>query len=276
MRRPPRQSRMKNLYRSNRHLNYGDPMTIVVGIKCADGIVISTDTQSEFGRGVSVKRLNATKIYQINEKFAIAGAGMVAHIARAVNLIKLAMREAEEEGNKELSDVMIIDIMEKTLTAAHKRYNLDRARALDDEGELNFWRPILICGGICPCMDGKQDHFLSILHSAGLVEPTLDYCTIGSGAAYAEYVLKNYYYDGIKVSEAIPMAIYAIEEVKQIDPNCGGETRVGVIGDKYRELTRDEIQKITSDLVGVLDNVDKKLIPRILKGEIKRDDITKI
>lgn len=267
---------MESLYNRNRHLNLSDPMTIVVGIKCIDGIVIATDTQAEFGRGVSVKRLNASKIYQINEKFAVAGAGVTAHIARTVSLIKLALREAKEGDGKEPTDAIIIDIIEKTLTAAHKRYNLDRARALKDEDELNFFRPILVCGGICPCMDGKQEHFLSILHPTGLVEPTTDYCTIGSGAAYAEYILKNCYYEGIRLSAAIPIAIHAIEEVKQIDPNCGGETRVGVVTDKYREVDREEVQKITRKIASVLDHIDKKLIPRILKGEIKRDDIAKI
>lgn len=267
---------MKYLNSCNRHLK-PTGMTIVVGIRCVDGVVIATDTQSEFDRGVSVKRLNVTKIHPLNGKFAVAGAGAVAHIVRAVELIRLAMRQAQEEASKdELTDIIITDIIEKTLTAAHKRYNLDRARELEDGSERDFFQPILLCGGICPCADGKQNHYLSVLHSAGLVEPTQDYATIGSGAAYAEYILKNYYHDKITVDEAIPMAIYAIDEVKQIDPNCGGETRVGVVKNEYQELPPEVVQTIRTELVSVLDYIDKNLIPQVLKGKIKKEDISKL
>jgi ribosomal protein L18E len=37
-------------------------MTLVIGIKCIDGIVLASDSQSEFSRGVEVKRLNESKI----------------------------------------------------------------------------------------------------------------------------------------------------------------------------------------------------------------------
>jgi 20S proteasome alpha/beta subunit len=39
-------------------------MTLGIGIRCKDGVVIASDSQVEFGRGVPVKRLSVNKIYK--------------------------------------------------------------------------------------------------------------------------------------------------------------------------------------------------------------------
>lgn len=242
-------------------------MTIIVGIYCQDGCVVATDTQSQFGRGVNVKRLNATKIYVMDEKFAIAGAGTVAHIEKAVDSLFYGLKEKHRQHGLELDEDVCIDVIEKTITAVHKQYNIDRSKFLGDPKEREFFTPVLIFGAALNGPEKKS--CLCVVHHEGVVEPVDDYATAGSGAAYAELVLKNTYRANMKTDEAIPIAMYAVNEVKDIDPSCGGVTKVAIIRDgKVRELTEDELTNISDRSHKPLDTIWKVLVPKVLAGEI--------
>lgn len=250
-------------------------MTIIVGMKCSDGTLVASDTQSEFGRGVSVKRLNANKIHCF-DCGAVAGAGTVAHIGKAASAIKRALTAAIREKGAQLDEDEVINVLERTITAVHKEYNVDRSRFLRDPNELDFFDPLLICCGVISPDNGHHS-CLSIVHSVGLVEPIDDYATGGSGAAYAELILKNYYRNDIKVNEAIPIAIYTIDEVKRIDPSCGGETRVAVVVEgQLKELPEKEIRDIAQRTQEPLDLVWKHLIPKVLRGELDIERLKEI
>lgn len=251
-------------------------LTIVVGIKCVNGALIATDTQSEFGRGVSVKRLNANKIHYF-DCFSVAGAGTVAHIEKAADALKQGIATAIKGKGEHLAESECINTIERTITAVYKEYNVDRSRFLDDPRELNFFQPILIFGGMVSTASGKKT-CLSIVHSAGLVEPIHDYATAGSGAAYAELILKNYYSPNLQLKQAIPMAVYTINEVKQIDPGCGGDTRVAIIEDgaNPKELSEKDVDDVTHKFQEPLDLIWKRLIGRVLRGEVDVGRLKKI
>jgi 20S proteasome alpha/beta subunit len=247
-------------------------MTILIGLRCSDGVLIASDTQSEFGRGAPVKRLNASKIYPIGEHCAIAGAGTVAHIQKSIDLIRYGLQEAESGKHSSLSDDEFTDTIEKVTTASHKRYNIERAKYLGDPREREWFTPMLICAAKC----GSDKFHLSLIHYEGLVEPIEDYGTAGSGAAYAEFLLKSLYTEGIKVAKAIPIAIYTIGEVKQIDPNCGGQTRVAIVKEKYEELAPEHIQEQESKDVATIDLISKRLLQKVLSGELNESKIGKL
>jgi len=254
-------------------------MTIIVGIKCTDGVVIASDSQQEFGRGVAVKRLNTGKIYIYNNQFAIAGAGTLAHIEKAVGAIKFALGAAKKrKGGVELSENECTDAIEKSVTAVYKEYNIDRAKFLGEPREKNFFTPILICGGL-GTIDGKSTPCLFIVHSEGIVENVFDYATAGSGAAYAELILKDLCFQNMMVKEGIAAAVYTIEEVKNIDPNCGGDTRVSVVWpDKksVQELDTAQIIGLFNKVKPVLDMIRKNIVPKILGGELNEEELRKI
>jgi len=251
-------------------------LTIIVGIKCSDGTLVASDTQSEFDRGVSVKRLNANKIHCF-DCYAVAGAGIVAHIEKAAKVIGRALNAGIREKGENLNEDEVIDILEKTITRVHKEYNIDRSRFLNDPNEREFFQPLLICCGVTSSENNDYHSCLSIVHSAGLVEPIDDYATAGSGAAYAELILKNYYRNDINVNEAIPIAIYAVNEVKQIDPSCGGETRVVIVTEgKLKELSEEQIRDIVQKTQHPLDVVWKYILPKVLRGDIDIERLNKI
>jgi 20S proteasome alpha/beta subunit len=252
-------------------------MTIIVGLKCIDGVVIASDSQQEFGRGVAVKRLNMGKVYILDRRLAIAGAGALAHIEKAVDSIRTGIDAARtRKGGLDLDESECVDAIEKSITAVNREYNIQRARFLGDPKEKDFFSPILICGGIAGAK-GKEKVCVFIVHSAGLVEKLTDYGTAGSGAAYAEFLLKNFYYGDMTVKEAIPLAIYTIEEVKSIDPNCGGETRVAVAKPKQgiKELSREEVLNLSNKIVSQISVLWTRFIPMMLRGEINEKRLKK-
>ena len=55
-------------------------MTIAIGIKCSNGIVVACDSQSEYERGVDVKRLTENKVYEFDGRYLFAGAGITLQI----------------------------------------------------------------------------------------------------------------------------------------------------------------------------------------------------
>ncbi len=250
-------------------------MTIIVGVKCEDGVVIASDSQQEFGRGVSVKRLNTGKIYLVGDRFAVAGAGVSAHIEKAVDAIDMGIKEGKRhKAGADLSEDECVSAIERSMTAVYKEYNIDRAKFLGEPKERDFFAPILIVGCL-EAVEGEAkgklgNHCLFIVHSEGVVEKIADYATAGSGAAYAELLLKNSYVRGMKTQEAMRLADYVIEEVKGIDPNCGGETRIAVVcpNEGVHELSKDDIGGLTEKILPALNMVSKTLVPRVLRGEI--------
>lgn len=256
-------------------------MTIAIGIRCEDGVILACDSQAEFGRGVAVKRLNANKIYKVNKTSAIVGAGITSHIEKAVDTIKFALNEEARKKGAELSKEEYVDTIETAMTALHKTYNITRSEYLGRREEEDFFNPILIFTGQSQEETGKEEkereYCLFIIHYNGMVESIDDYGTVGSGAAYAELLLKNYYLEGIKVNEAIPIAVYVINEVKEIDPNCGGPTRLGALDaegfTEHKQLEATEVSEEFKQVQRSLDIIRKELVPKVLRREINEKTI---
>ncbi|MEE9489687.1 MAG: hypothetical protein V3V91_04520, partial [Thermoplasmata archaeon] len=202
-------------------------MTIVIGMKCTDGVVAASDSQSEFGRGVGVKRLNANKIYCADSKYLVAGAGLITHIRALVQNLFFALQEQRNRQRSELAEEECEDVIWRTLLAVNRRFNIERSGILGVQ-EPDFFKPLSVFGGKSQ-MGNQTSFFLFVLHVEGLVESVPDYATAGSGAAYAELLLKNLYWPEITTAEAAKVAAYVIHEVKHIDPNCGGSTNVGIL-----------------------------------------------
>ena len=228
-------------------------MTVVIGIRCKDGFVVASDSQVEYYRGVSVKKLNANKIYRFdvaNGIFFIGGAGKVADIEKLIAYVWRSLEETSKGGPLTVEDVYTT--MEKAVTYLHKEYNIERLRYLGynvGPDDAPFFNPLAILAGVLKS-DSEHSFLMNIIHPTGLVEPIADYATVGSGAAYAELLLKNLYGSELPVAVAVPIAVYVVEEVKSIDPSVGGDTQVAYVREKgkreidIRMLEREEVEDI--------------------------------
>lgn len=246
-------------------------MTVAIGIVCKDGIVISCDSQTEFERGAPVKRMNANKIYTLGDNIAIAGAGTVAFVGKAVNLIRAQYDDLKDK--RELSVDNLMGSAEGAIADIHKVYDVDRVKYLyGAEATREIVQMILMVGSV-EYIKNQQKNHLYLLHKIGFSEPVNDYATIGSGAAYAEYLLSKYYNPNITLEIGKKLAIYTVKEVEKMDPNVGGPVNVVVIDkDGYHELKEEEILKIYED-VRKQDELLCKLTAQSLTGKIKVEEL---
>lgn len=260
------------------------PVTIVVGIKCNDGVVVASDSQAEFGRGVDVKRLNANKIHTLDQRYSIAGAGVLAHIRLLVENVGFFIRSQQSRQRSELNRDESEKMVEQALWALVKHYNIDRANILGIS-ERDFFHPMAIFAGREKNGNNLKFYSFILYGQDGTVEPLDDYGAAGSGAAYAELLLKGLYYPEIMVDEALKVAIYVINEVKSIDPHCGGDTQVailkatstnGEIRPHLEILPQSQITSISMQIKPLLDLIRTECVSKILRGEIDETRIREI
>jgi 20S proteasome alpha/beta subunit len=218
-----------------------------------------------------VKRLAANKLLK-GDTFVVAGAGVIAHVKNAFDTISAEIdKELRQRQEQPLGKDECVTLVEKTVTALHKYYNIGRAQFLGVD-EKGWFAPLLLFAYQAP-----GGAILLTVHPEGLVEEVDDYATIGSGAAYAELLLKALYSDGLDANAAINIAIYVITEVKDIDPNCGGPVQIAVVSEKNLQLlSREEIDDRLESSRKPLDAVRNILIPKILKGEVNAADIARL
>lgn len=248
-------------------------MTIVIGLVCSGGVVVASDSQVEFARGAPVKRVNANKVYQLDHlPVAIAGAGTLTFIKKAIREIE---NRVLEERRKEvvLPLSRVADLAEGVVAAIHKTYNIERLKYLyerEEERLQEVHRFTLLMGGV---EEGRGKLF--ILHQDGIAEEEDKYATIGSGAAYAEYLLSKLYAENISIEKGVRTAVYVIKEVEKIDPNVGGPINVAVVDkSNYRELPRSDIEKIELELAD-LEEAINQTIRKMLWGELEKNVLKK-
>jgi len=258
-------------------------VTIAIGIKCTDGIVVASDSQSEYERGVDVKRLTQNKIQDFVDCYLFAGAGIMSQIQILVNTVKSSLHQQCEQQRTALNRDETEAATERALLALVKHYNVDRSAMLGVD-QTDFFNPLVILAGADP----EQGFYLDLLHgSAGLVEPMIDTVAVGSGAAYAELLFRNFQFQEINVQRAAIIAGYIVSEVIAIDPHCGGQIQVATISrrsdvdSKKERRMPTQVKYYDSDAIAAwlkaigstLHYARTQLIPRILEGEINEDQL---
>ena len=248
-------------------------MTIIVGLVYKDGVIIASDSQSTMNRGAPVKRLNQTKIYELKNtslQVVIGGAGTVPIISKVIEYIQ---QKVKNKPDSKISEML--SYAENAMISVTRWYNFDRLKELNpvsppnnitvenNEKPLNKsiqlqqqvqLQPIdviLLVGGI----DEDKNPFLNIVLNEGIAERQEKYGAIGSGAAYAEYIVSQLFIEKMTDRQAIKIAAHTIEQVKKIDPHVGGDVQIVNISLKRKIDTfkKTQIDKICGD-VGQIQN----------------------
>jgi 20S proteasome alpha/beta subunit len=249
-------------------------MTVIVGLLCSDGLVIASDSQEG---DEDLKRLDVKKVYDTGHfgfkdaEVIVAGTGASAHIARVAELIG-------ENGFASYPKTPrnVADIVEDSMGQMKARYGDD----LDLELILGVY-----CNS-CP-REGERPVPSIALYSVypaeedekvGVAELVTDYAATGSGGLVARYLLNRLHDEsrpttGLKVEEAIREAVYVIEEVKKVDPYCGGPIQLIYIekptdGSTFRLLSKksEEISSIVGELSladSDVKNRQRQIFPRV-------------
>jgi 20S proteasome alpha/beta subunit len=264
-------------------------MTLVVGVKYKDGIIMGSDSQATLNRGVPLKKLNQAKLFELRHcknKIVIGGAGAIPFISKAIEEIQNAVKN-----DNNISFLNIISVAEKSVLHVARWYNFDRmtemmpsmpkiegqskliAKNLDEEKKgkefiehepsQQQFKPtpivpvdiILIIAGI----DEDSESQIYIIYSDGVCEKQQSEAAIGSGAAYAEYLLSRLSFENMTEHEALKIITQVIYEVRKIDPGVGGMPQL-------IKLTAKEISKYSNENVS-------KLVDEIEKVQLHVQDI---
>jgi len=261
-------------------------MTIGVGIVCKDGIAIASDSQAESYRGVGVKRTDYNKINVIlgNSKDcpvnAVAiGAGNVAFIQRAM---KLLQQDCEDKRHRTADE--LAEAAEAAMVKLVKKYLVERSQELgfetgqprsrrSQQRQLRF--PALDVHMLLAAVDSDGGAMLCTLGEEGVSLHEESYTSIGSGSAYAEYVLQRLYTPDLTTAQGADCVAYTVEEVKKVDPGCGGPTQVAVVTkDRATVKTPTEVRELVARLE-IRDGLLSKLWQSLVIGRKSPDDVMK-
>jgi proteasome beta subunit len=173
--------------------------------------------------GYEVASKKARKIYKITDKIAFTTAGGVADTQRLVDIMRV------EAGYFEMREGVPMDVR----ACARLVANLMNA--------YSFFPYIanLLVGGV----DGSGPRLFFLDLDGGLVEDTM--LATGSGSPVAYGVLETEFKEGMKIREALPIAVKALRTAMKRDISTGNEVMVATITEKgYSELTPEEIKKL--------------------------------
>jgi len=194
--------------------------TTTVGVVCKDGVVLAADRRASMSNMVLSE--NVTKVFQIDEHLALAGAGSVGDILSLVRLLRAEAKLYRARVGKEMSVKALA-----TLTA----------NILHGNRFMPYYGWFLVAG-----YDEKPGLY-SIDMAGGVTEDK--FTAAGSGMEFAFSILEENYRDGLSLEDGIRLALKAIKAATRRDVfTGGGVTLVTVTKDGYREWGEEEIKAL--------------------------------
>lgn len=194
----------------------------VVGIKCADGIALASDSRGAAYYHVVSKSVK--KIFKLEEKIGAAMAGSSGDIQSFVNLLRTEANLYRLNQNRPIAAKNLAQVASNML-----------------HGRRHF--PFLVEGVISGVdAEGPQLYFLDPI--GGKLEER-KFAAAGTGASVAYGALEQGYSEGMKVEEGARVAAESIKSAIERDAATGDRTVVAIVDDKgYRELSEDDVNKL--------------------------------
>jgi 20S proteasome alpha/beta subunit len=223
-----------------------EQLTTIIAIRCPDGIVIASDSQTTELR---TKTLDVTKVSLANDFMAVGGSGDADNIRLFIEHLKQEFAQASPTEPEFRAKI------ENLLLRLHKKYNLDTREYLGKD--VNPFQPNLVVA----TKNGDDSFGLYLLRANGMVYHIDQYRVIGTGDDLARLVIKQLNRSlerfgqalhTVPVELSVRFACYIINEVKESDNKSGGITKVVVINASgLRELSDDEVQSYYKSFIDV-------------------------
>jgi proteasome beta subunit len=187
--------------------------TTTVGIRCKDGIVLAADKRATAGNLIVDKR--AEKVHVITDDFALTIAGGVSDAQLLIKLIRAELKLKEIRTNKKPTAKEAANLLGGLLFS-------------------NIRRPSMLPGIVHFLLGGKDNTgmYLYDLFPDGSVTNIRDYVSSGSGSVFAYGVLETQYKADISTTDAVKLAVKAVNTALQRDSCSGNGIEVVVINDK--------------------------------------------
>lgn len=201
--------------------------TTTVGLVCADGVVLATDTRVTAGGFIAHRR--GKKLLQIDDKIAMTIAGVVADAQNVVDTLKYYTHIYKLERTRELP----------VRTAARLVSNVLFSSRL-----YPYIADVLVAG-----VDHSGGSIYNIDFFGSVSQEKM--VSTGSGSPVAYGVLEAEYKEGMPVSKAYPLAAQAILAATRRNVATGDHFDVAII-DKggFREISEQEKEILLAQFSG--------------------------
>lgn len=244
-------------------------MTLIVGIVCKDGVLISSDSQTTDEWGMA--RTDATKIYKIEmadkSSGLVATAGGVEWGIQIVEIMENMARQTKMEQYRSLAD-----LAEKANEQIKQRERHTFRRSSSElKRHFEENRCVLL---IANCFKGKP--YIFTLKSDGLVSPTplknQLFTAVGNSYAVANYILKKFDFSEMMVGIAEVIGLYTINEVIHAkDTSCYYPLQVGYVFPYKSDFILTESEALISENEDVMFALGK-IISKTKRLEVELTD----
>ncbi|MCD6372190.1 MAG: archaeal proteasome endopeptidase complex subunit beta [Thermococcus sp.] len=194
--------------------------TTTVGIVCRGGVVLAADMRASLENMVLSD--SVTKIFQIDDHLALAGAGSVGDILSLVRLLRAEAKLYRARAGREMSVKALA-----TLTS----------NILHGNRFMPYFGWFLVAG-----YDSKPALY-SIDMAGGITEDK--FTAAGSGMEFAFSILEEGFKEGMSLEEGIRLALTAMKAATRRDVFTGGGVLlVSVTKDGYKEYSKEELEAL--------------------------------
>ena len=195
--------------------------TTTIGVVCKDGVILASDTRVTMGYFVAHKQ--GKKVYKIDDHIGMTIAGSVADAQKVIDIIT---------ANAQLYRINLNRPMPINSAARMTSNLLFSARGLMAQ---------ILIGGV----DESGPHLYNLDPFGSLTEEKMT--STGSGSPLAIGVLEDKFKEGMRVKEALPIIVRAVNAAMKRDIASGNNYNIIVIDTKgYKELTDTEKKELLS------------------------------
>jgi 20S proteasome alpha/beta subunit len=201
-------------------------VTIIIGIICKNSIVLASDSQTTYG---TIQRLDTPKISTLdfaNVEVLIAQSGNVTLSARAVEIL------TELSAGKKLDDYRAVaDMAQKALRKVKDELREQNFDCGSEELHKHIHQNGLNFELMIAHFYNGKPYIYTIDFAVGIAtKSSHPFIAIGCGSGLATYILSWFGIGkSMPTNHGMIAALYTIEEVKKVDPYCGGKTRVAIL-----------------------------------------------
>lgn len=264
--------------------------TIIIGIRCKDGLVIASDSQLSGGE---ITELECHKLRKFNARdgsiIVVGGAGIEPSFKQAMNLLQDRLTDGiENEGQLvNLVEGAYLDVWNGYIDRRKRQLGLDRVTVKTAEEIMKSMYDDVQFGLVVGARLQTQDRYFLCKIAAPSVAATLieKHDAIGTGSSIAEYILDKYWptYGGYSITgrdywtvhDAQELALYVVNEVKHARrEDCGGPTKIWSVTQQGVDTIPEQYQSVDR-LEGILQSMESariwRVMPRYLKDYLEAD-----
>jgi 20S proteasome alpha/beta subunit len=235
----------------------GNRLTLILGLKCADTVVLAAETEESVG--IAAKR-NVYKLKLISgDDWAIVlgGAGDSAIAENAMRLIDRSLTDCAD-----LTEDVLTNAIDDALEKVHKKY-ID----LDPQSE----GIALIVGAVC---SNNALHLISTHKRIWQFQESYAYA--GLGADLAIYFLDRLHDATLEWEDSAKVAGFVLEQVKEAAQCCGGDSQFYALHappmPRWRALGTDAAHEIGNECRSVAQSMSEGVLKKLRSSKLHRNE----